>query len=89
MNQKQKRILKLCADQPKTARQLVSETDETANVIRFNLHALVKLGAMTYEVIDDAYGTRLYKSDPHWKPPKPEGNSEYKPLGLCVFGVWM
>lgn len=88
MNQKQKQILKLCADQPKTVRQLVSETGESANIVRCNLHSLVKQGAVMYEELDDRYGTRLYESDPNWKP-KGLDETTYKPLGICVLGVWM
>lgn len=89
MNKNQKQILQMCAQQPMTTRQIVFKTGATASAIRSRLHILVKLGALTTVELNDQYGTRLYKTVPDWKPKHLESENCYKPLGICVLGVWM
>lgn len=90
MNEKRQEILRLCADKPKTARELVMATGENNGTVRSRLHDLVKLGALKRTAVNDQYGTYLYEAIPGWRskqeaPPL----TAYRPLGICVLGVWM
>lgn len=90
MNEKRQELIRLCADKPKTARQLVQATGESTGTVRTRLYDLVKVGALTRTEMKDSYGTHLYHAVPGWRKKEvtPE-ISQYKPLGMCVWGVWM
>lgn len=89
MNDKQTQILRLCAKQPMTTRQLVNVTGDTPSSIKARLHLLVKAGALTHSPLKDKYGSRLYQAAPDWQPKRQTELTTYRPLGLCVFGVWL
>lgn len=89
MNEKRSQLIKLCSEKPKTTRQLVQATGESVGATRSRLYDLIKIGALKRTSLDDQYGTHIYEAVPGWRPKGSPDLTTYKPLGICVFGVWM
>lgn len=90
MNEKMQQILKLCLDRPRTARELVVETGELRTTTSTRLHSLEKIGALK-KTRPEKSKVFVYQTAPGWKNPAKqyEWPQAYKPLGICVWGVWM
>ena len=89
MNEKRKALLKLCADRPRTTRELVGATGDRAATVASRLHDLVEIGAVKRTRTSDKKPVYVYQSVPGWSSASPYEASSYKPLGICVWGVWM
>lgn len=90
MSRQKQELLRLCADRPRTARELVKVTGELRSTTSSRLHSLVQIGALK-KTRPNTGKVFVYQTATNWRDPVPQDvwPKEYKPLGICVMGVWM
>jgi predicted HTH transcriptional regulator len=89
MNQKRQEVLRLCAERPRTARELAETTGDQVSTVNCRIQDLMKMGALRQAGSARRNSAYLYESVRGWRKPGAPDYSSYKPLGICVWGVWM
>lgn len=84
-----RQILDLCAT-PHSSREVATELGANLKTVQWALGKLRTAGMVVskrHPLALAPYTVIKYETIPGAKPPEPK--KEYKPLGICVLGVWL
>ena len=89
LSNEDKKLLEFC-ESPRTSREISEELDIHINTVQWMIGRLKKCGLLKGErVRKDGVNGFVYQRIEGVEIQETIKPKEYKPLGICVFGVWI